>query len=134
MKFDDTKLDDLYTKIASNLFIYLHHKGGEAKRGRDAAAATGERVITFDVCQAMKDAYGSVRAKKAGDTAQPFGMEPLAHCADTVQQHGSYEDCVSQTEVWNLLVSALYRHLRAAIASLPAARGGRRQAKKARTS
>ena len=99
--------------------IGLHHAGGEAKRGRDAAAATGQRIITFNVFQAMQQAYGTVRAKKAGEPSCPMGMDPLAHMADTVQEHGSDEDCISQTEVWELLVRALYRHLQEAIARLP---------------
>ena len=111
--FGGQDLVDSHAHIASSLqdFIGLHHAGGESKRGRNAAAATGLRVITFDVCQAMRVAYGTTRARAEGDATISMSMDFLAPCAGTVQQHGSDEDCISQTEVWRLLVGALYRHL-----------------------
>ena len=64
-----------------------------------------------------------------------MGMEALAHMADTVQEHGSDEDCISQTKVWDLLVRALYRHLQEAISRLPRpSRAARPPAKAARSS
>lgn len=108
--FDDDEMEERYEQLASisEAWVMLSHFGPEVRFAAEAQKATGRPVTCRDAGQALRWAYGTLRQKKAGGTAMPFSMDPLAQLADDVQEHTSEEDCRSQTGVWGLLVRALF--------------------------